>query len=126
MEGSRYTSLGEMDRSSFFYTRVAFFIEVLELRDATPDLKPLRPWKSDLTDEINNLPIADLFSPIVIKDAEYAEVMKAGVLLWNDELELAQSSLPEYRYPDRELLAWHHASARRRLQQCQALVSKSR
>lgn len=100
MPKSQYTSLGEMKKSSFFYTRIALFVERLEDRESLPELQPDSAWDTDLTDEITECSPIDLFMPVEVKNEKAAQAVKAGVLLWNDELSLSHDICQGLKTPE--------------------------
>ncbi|MFM1549051.1 MAG: hypothetical protein ACKJSG_06610 [Lentisphaeria bacterium] len=100
MPKSQYTSLGEMKKSSFFYTRIALFVERLEDRESLPELQPGSAWDTDLTDEITECSPIDLFMPVEVKNEKAAQAVKAGVLLWNDELSLSHDICQGLKTPE--------------------------
>ncbi len=100
MPKSQYTSLGEMKKSSFFYTRIALFVERLEDRESLPELQPDSAWDTDLTDEITECSPIDLFMPVAVKNEKAAQAVKAGVLLWNDELSLSHDICQGLKTPE--------------------------
>ena len=68
-------------------TRIYEIVTRLEGRKDTPVLEPKRAWDPDLTLEIHGATIPDLFGNRVVVDAMYAECVRSGLLLWNDELD---------------------------------------
>ena len=100
MPKSQYTSLGEMKKSSFFYTRIALFVERLEDRESLPELQPDSAWDTDLTDEITECSPIDLFMPVAVKNEKAAQAVKAGVLLWSDELSLSHDICQGLKTPE--------------------------
>lgn len=100
MPKSQYTSLGEMKKSSFFYTQIALFVERLEDRESLPELQPDNAWDTDLTDEVTECSPIDLFMPVEVKDEKAAQAVKAGVLLWNDELSLSHDICQGLKTPE--------------------------
>jgi hypothetical protein len=89
MATPQYTSLGGMEKSSFFYTKIALIVERLEDHESLPELQPTGSYDSDLAEEISETETVDLFMPIGVKDTDAAAAVKAGILLWNDDLKMS-------------------------------------
>ena len=66
---------------------IASIVSKLETRDPLPPLAPSAEWDSELTDQINDISLENLFDGQSIKDSTMGYALQSGLLLWNDALD---------------------------------------
>ncbi len=69
-----------------YTSAIADVINKLETGNPLPPLVPENAWNNELTDELVDVPLEDLFQGQSLKDDIYAGAIKSGLLLWNDDL----------------------------------------
>lgn len=67
----------------------ADLVAALRSRPEPPSLGPARTWNSDL--KISRQRARALLAPCDVRDAEFANAVKSGLLLWNDQLDASHT-----------------------------------
>ncbi len=70
---------------------IAGIVKKLETRDPLPPLAPSAEWNSELTDQINDISLENLFDGQSIKDSIMGHALQSGLLLWNDALDASHT-----------------------------------
>jgi len=93
-------------------TPAGSFVQVFEQRPTPPALVPPHetPWRHELSQQISTLAAGTLCGP-TWRDASYAEAVKAGLLLWNDDLAAAHTLAQRLTHPTGSY--WHALMHRR-------------
>ncbi len=74
-----------------YSSTIAGIVKKLETRDPLPPLAPSAEWDSELTDQINDISLENLFDSQSIKDSTMGYAMQSGLLLWNDALDASHT-----------------------------------
>ena len=74
-----------------YSSTIASIIQKLETRDPLPPLAPSAEWDSELTDQINDISLENLFDDQSIKDSTMGDALQSGLLLWNDALDASHT-----------------------------------
>ena len=74
-----------------YSSTIAGIVKKLETRDPLPPLAPSAEWDSELTDQINDISLENLFDGQSIKDSIMGHALQSGLLLWNDALDASHT-----------------------------------
>ena len=77
--------------SSEYSSTIAGIVRQLETRDPLPPLAPSAEWDGELTDQINDISLGNLFDGQSIKDSAMGHALQSGLLLWNDALDASHT-----------------------------------
>ena len=66
-------------------------VQKLETREPLPPLAPNAEWDSELTNQINDISLKNLFDGKSVKDSTMGYALQSGLLLWNDSLDASHT-----------------------------------
>lgn len=90
-------------------TAAGTIITALRNRPTLPKLGPARTWDKSLG--IRCKGVSALLAPLAVKNTEFANAVKSGLLLWNDELDASHTLSQDI--PSRTGSYWHGIMHRR-------------
>ena len=64
--------------------QIAEIVEKLDARQPLPALVPEKEWDTELTKQIQNTSSADFFDDQTSKDSSSGDIVRIGLLVWND------------------------------------------
>ena len=74
-----------------YSSTIAGIVQKLETRNPLPPLAPSAEWDSELTDQINDISLENLFDGQSVKDSTMGYALQSGLLLWNDALDASHT-----------------------------------
>ena len=66
-------------------------IQKLETRQPLPPLAPEKEWDGAIAKQIQSASLDELFEGQTVKDTEFGNAVKSGLLLWNDALDASHT-----------------------------------
>ena len=73
--------------SAEYSSVITNIIQKLETRQPLPPLAPKKEWDGEIVKQIQSASLEELFDDQTVKDLEFGNAVKSGLLLWNDALE---------------------------------------
>jgi hypothetical protein len=73
--------------STEYSSAITDIIQKLETRQPLPPLAPEKEWDGAIVKQIQSASLDELFDGQTVKDTEFGNAVKSGLLLWNDALD---------------------------------------
>ncbi len=74
-----------------YSSTIASIVKKLETRNPLPPLAPSEEWDRELTHQIKDISLEQLFDGQSINDSTMGYAMQSGLLLWNDALDASHT-----------------------------------